>query len=51
MKFRKIKCEPSISDDEKDMFYIDLRTYNGRIKGNFEKSEIRHLIEKLDNAI
>lgn len=36
---------------EKDMYHLTFKTYNAEITGKFEKSEIRHLIEQLDNAI
>ena len=36
---------------EKDMFLLKLKTYNATIEGKFEKSEIRHMIQILDNAI
>ena len=38
-------------DTEKDMFWLTLKTYNATIEGKFEKSEIRHMIQILDNAI
>jgi hypothetical protein len=38
-------------DADKDMFWLTLKTYNATIEGKFEKSEIRHMIEILDNAI
>jgi len=30
---------------------LTFKTYNAQVTGKFERSEIRHLIEKLDNAI
>lgn len=38
-------------DTEKDMYHLTFKTYNAEISGKFERSEIRHLIEQLDNAI
>lgn len=38
-------------DTEKDVYHLSFKTYNAEISGKFEKSEIRHLIEQLDNAI
>ena len=38
-------------DTEKDMFYFIFKTQNATIEGKFEKSEIRHMIQILDNAI
>tara|TARA_Y100000114_G_C11605136_1_gene252387 strand:- start:384 stop:548 length:165 start_codon:yes stop_codon:yes gene_type:complete len=37
--------------EEKDMYNILFKTYNAQIEGKFERSEIRHLIQILDNAI
>ena len=36
---------------ETDMYFLTFKTYNAEITGKFEKSEIRHIIEQLDNAI
>ena len=38
-------------ESEKDIYHLTFKTYNAEISGKFERSEIRHLIEKLDNAI
>lgn len=38
-------------DADKDMYFISFKTYNAEISGKFERSEIRHIIQKLDNAI
>jgi hypothetical protein len=38
-------------DADKDMYHISFKTYNAEIAGNFERSEIRHIIQQLDNAI
>lgn len=38
-------------DTDKDMYHLTFKTYNAEVTGKFEKSEIRHLIEQLDNAI
>lgn len=38
-------------DTEKDMYNLTFKTYNSEIKGKFEKSEIRHIIQILDNAV
>ena len=37
--------------EDKDMYSIKLETYNGKVEGKFERSEIRHIIQILDNAI
>jgi Ca2+-binding EF-hand superfamily protein len=38
-------------DTEKDIYHLSFKTYNAEISGKFERSEIRHLIQQLDNAI
>lgn len=38
-------------DTDKDMYHLTFKTYNAEVTGKFERSEIRHLIEQLDNAI
>lgn len=38
-------------DAEKDLYHLSFKTYNAEIQGKFERSEIRHMIEMLDNAI
>ena len=40
-----------LKTDEKDMYHISFKTYNASIEGKFERSEIRHMIQILDNAI
>jgi len=37
--------------EEKDMYLIKFETYNSKVEGKFERSEIRHIIQILDNAI
>ena len=37
--------------EEKDMFYLKFENYNNKLEGKFERSDIRHIIEILDNAI
>lgn len=39
------------SDTERDMYHLTLKTYNGEVQGKFERSELRHMIQILDNAI
>tara|TARA_R110000744_G_scaffold337897_1_gene443043 strand:- start:95 stop:265 length:171 start_codon:yes stop_codon:yes gene_type:complete len=41
----------SKSNTDKDMYFVSFKTYNAEISGRFEKSEIRHIIEQLDNSI
>ena len=38
-------------DTDKDMYNLHIKTYNAEITGKFERSELRHMIEQLDNAI
>ena len=38
-------------ETEKDMYHLTFKTYNAQVTGKFERSELRYLIEKLDNAI
>ena len=33
------------------MYHLSFKTYNAEITCKFERSEIRHLIQQLDNAI
>ena len=49
----KIKCEKLKKEDElgENMYLLDIRTYKGQIIGKFEKSELRYMIEKIDNSI
>jgi hypothetical protein len=37
--------------EEKDMYSLKFETYNSKVEGKFERSDIRHIIEILDNAI
>ena len=46
----KVKELPKTVDD-RDQYYFKLKTYNGLVEGKFEKSELRHIIEAIDNAI
>lgn len=38
-------------DAEKDMYHLTFKTYNATIEGKFEKSELRHIIQILDNVV
>ena len=40
-----------IEEYKKDYFQVSIKTYNGKIEGKFEKSELRHIIQQLDDAI
>jgi len=37
--------------EEKDVYQLVFKTYNAEIQGKFERSEVRDLIQQLDNAI
>ena len=45
------KVTPIKSNDEKDMYQVRIKTYRDTLEGKFEQSELRHLIEIIDNAI
>jgi hypothetical protein len=37
--------------EDKDYYQLKFETYNGKVEGKFEKSDIRHIIQILDNEI
>ena len=37
--------------NKEDFYDLEIKTYKGLIDGRWERSEIRHLIEILDNSI
>lgn len=37
--------------EDKHMFYVTMSTYKSKIEGRFEKSELRLLMQTIDNAI
>jgi hypothetical protein len=39
------------NEAEKDMYHLTFKTYNATIEGKFERSELRHIIQIIDNAI
>lgn len=43
----KVKVEST----KKDHYKVTLKTYKDELTGTFERSELRYIIEKLDNAI
>ncbi len=47
----KASVTPKKSDDTKKLFTFKFKTYKDEIEGDFEESELRHLIEIIDNAI
>lgn len=53
MKFEcKVKHLQKIdTKEDKDFYSLSFKTYNGTVEGRFEKSELRHLIQIIDNAI
>jgi len=51
LKIEYLGKKESKHDTDKDMYHLSFKTYNADITGKFERSEIRHLIEMLDNAI
>ena len=48
-----VKIRPLSKDEikDKDWYDVEIKTYNGKISGRFEKYELRHLIQQIDNAI
>lgn len=50
MKF-DLKITQKTNDDDRDFFDVSFETYNGKVQGRFEKSELRNIIEIIDNAI
>jgi hypothetical protein len=47
----KIEATIKADDSKDDYFFVRLKTYKQIIEGRFERNEIRHLIEILDNGI
>ena len=45
----KVKCTEV--ENKEDHYDFELTTYKEKVSGRFERSEIRHLIEILDNSI
>ena len=45
----KAKCTEL--ENKEDYYDFSLSTYKEKIEGRFERSQIRHLIEILDNSI
>lgn len=43
--------ERSEDVEDKYMFYLKISSYKEKIEGKFERSELRQLIETIDNAI
>ena len=51
LKIEYLGKKESKGDTEKDMYKLSFKTYNAEVTGKFERSELRHLIQQLDNAI
>jgi len=49
MQWYKIECKEV--ENREDYYDLEIRTYKECLKGRFERSELRELIEKIDNAI
>jgi hypothetical protein len=49
MNWYKISCIPV--ENREDYYDLTIKTYKQEIVGRFERSELRELIEKIDNAI
>ena len=45
----KVKC--SEVQNKEDYYDLEISTYKEKLSGRFERSEIRHMIEVLDNSI
>ncbi len=45
----KIKCEEV--HNKEDYYDVKINTYKQVIDGRFERSELRHMIEVIDNSI
>lgn len=46
-----IKCKINRCKDHKDFFDMEIKTYKESITGKFHKSELRYLIQNIDNEI
>lgn len=49
MQWYKIECKEV--ENRPDYYDLEVRTYKEVLKGRFERSELRQLIEVIDNAI
>lgn len=45
------RLEKRDAEGLKDMYHLKMRTYKETIEGRFEKSDLRQLIETIDNAL
>ncbi len=46
-----IKTKCTEVENKEDFYFLNISTYKEKIEGKFERSELRHLIEVIDNAI
>lgn len=46
-----MKYSAKIKEVKKDYYELKIKTYKNELKGIFERSELRNLIEVIDNAI
>ena len=51
LKIEDLGKREAKGDTDKYMYHLTFKTYNAEISGKFERNEIRHMIEQLDNAI
>lgn len=51
LKIEYLGKKEAKGDAEKHLYNLVFKTYNAQIEGKFEKSEIRNMIQILDNAI
>ena len=49
VKIKPVNDESSLS--KSSYYYLTVKTYKDTFEGKFERSELRHLIEVIDNGI
>jgi hypothetical protein len=49
MNWYKIECKEV--ENKEDYYDLEIKTYKETLKGRFERSELRELIEVIDNSI
>lgn len=47
----KIDISVTPDDSKEDYFFVKLKTYKQSIEGRFERNELNHLVQIIDNAI
>ena len=45
------KAKVTEVENKEDYYDVSIKTYKGEIEGRFERSELRELIEIIDNSI